>query len=229
MTKPLRILEQNGILPIDRWETPATSYPLSKSGKAEIKRKNYSKGVYHLHGADEKGFSYFQVMKPIPVTSLEIDGKTWMVDDPTHWLYIQRMARKMKGNVLIGGLGLGLIVHALALNTEIDSVTVVEMNQDVIQLVSPLVPHLVNHGWLNREIKFVEAEIAAYCLGTSKQFDDAFIDIWVTNSAEETMQTLFHEVIPLANLVEKTTGASMYALGFSGAEKILDKWRFEGG
>lgn len=64
-----------------------------------------------------------------------------MVDDPPHWWAMESHAEALKGHVLCAGLGLGLMVHALNKCEHVDHITVIERSQDVIDLISPLVPH----------------------------------------------------------------------------------------
>ncbi len=60
---------------------------------------------------------------------------------------MEEHAQFYRGHVLVAGLGLGLIVHALATNRSVTRITVVEREQDVIDLVAPLVPPVeIVHG-----------------------------------------------------------------------------------
>lgn len=125
---------------LSEWETPATQYPLMTVGGAEIIREHYGVGTYASYGTGPSRESHrsYRVDKPIPVTSLQIDGKTWMVDDPPHWWAMEEHARNYHGAVLCAGLGLGLIVWALQRNRLVHHITVVERDKDVINLVAPL-------------------------------------------------------------------------------------------
>ncbi|MBU0778149.1 hypothetical protein KKF82_07810, partial [Patescibacteria group bacterium] len=79
--------------------------------RAKITRTQLNKDIYLMEGV--RGYGKYYVKKPIPVTSLKIGRETVMVDDPLQWYGMQDLARHCKGKVLIGGLGLGLILHAL--------------------------------------------------------------------------------------------------------------------
>jgi hypothetical protein len=72
----------------DGYKTPATDYPLGKVGSAELKRKPYTQGMYVMEGINNSDF--FCIEKSVPVTTLYIKGKQWMVDDPLHWEGMQR-------------------------------------------------------------------------------------------------------------------------------------------
>lgn len=55
----------------------------------------------------------------------------------------QEVVRNAHGRVLIGGLGLGMILHPIAAKPQVTSVTVLEASRDVIELVGPTVPSKV--------------------------------------------------------------------------------------
>lgn len=188
---------------ISEWRTPATDYPEKELGSVRIVHGFYDYGYFHNYGI--RGYKFFSVTKQIPVTSLEIketnDGKiwkTWMVDDPPHWWSMQDYARNSVGMVLVAGLGLGLVTHELLNNIDVDSITVIEKNKDVIDLISPLLPKAEN-------VKFeiIKDDFYIFINETNKQFDRIIIDLWTTGSREETIRVLNEEVEPLAYYIDK--------------------------
>lgn len=189
------------IVEIVDWKTPATDYPRKEFGGARISRGKYAKGIYRNYGVG--GYEYFIVDKPIDITSLEIkenDGKwkTWMVDDPPHFWSMQKYSRNSSGNVLVAGLGLGLVTGELLNNVDVTSVTVIERNKDVMDLVSPLLPEAVD---VRFEIK--NEDFYRFINRTHEKFDRIIIDLWVTGSKEETLKVLNEEVRPLAHYIAK--------------------------
>lgn len=131
------------------WSTPATAYPVGTHGTARIVRSYAKKGqMFHMNGVH--GYTYYRTMGKMPVTSLQVlessQWRTWMVDNPDHWLGTGELAdRARPGSVLCGGLGLGLIVHALLARVQagigwFDRIVVVEKNPDVIELIRPMLP-----------------------------------------------------------------------------------------
>lgn len=127
------------IVRLESWRTPASEYPRSRIKTAAIKTAWYKSGFYECYA--QQGFNYFEAKKKLYITTLTIDGKIWMVDDPPHWWAMKQHADELRGHVLCAGLGLGLMVHTLTENSEIERITVVERSQDVIDLIGPLVPH----------------------------------------------------------------------------------------
>ena len=178
------------VLTLDHWHTPATDYPLATMGTARIHRSNQGKGVYPYWGID--GHLYLNCERALPITSLQIkDGnrwKTWMVDDPPQQRAMEVLAAAAHGKVLTSGLGLGLVCHELVKNPLVESITVVERNQDVIQMVQPLLPR-----W-PPTIEIVPTDFLHYALGTPGCWDTIIVDLWVSSNIEEKM-ALFPEVV----------------------------------
>jgi hypothetical protein len=127
-----------GLAHIESWRSPASAYPRARCGVARIKTAWYAPGVYDAYG--QNGVGYYHAGRRLYITTLEIDGECWMVDDPPHWWAMQDHASRYEGHVLCAGLGLGLIVHALDANEAVEQITVVERERDVIELVGPLLP-----------------------------------------------------------------------------------------
>jgi hypothetical protein len=190
------------IIDIREWNTPATDYPEKEFGSAKIVHGFYNWGYFHNYGV--RGYQFFRVVKQIPITTLEIkDGKgiwqTWMVDDVPHWWSMQDYARNSYGKVLVAGLGLGLVTGELLNNVDVDSVTVIEHNKDVIDLISPLLPE-AEAGY---QLEIMNKDFYKFINGTDEKFDRLIIDLWVTRSAEETLRVKIEEVIPLTHYMKK--------------------------
>ena len=197
--------DDNEIIKISEWHTPATDYPEKQVGSARIKHGFYNYGYFHNYGV--RGYKFFEVTKQIPVTSLEIRDKdnrdkddkeskiwwTWMVDDPPHWWSMQDYAINSAGKVLVAGLGLGLVVHELLRNVDVDSINVIEKNKDVIDLIFPLLPKAEN-------VKFqiITKDFYDFIHESKEDFDRIIVDLWTSGSLKETMKILDEEVKPLS-------------------------------
>ena len=123
---------------LSAWSTPASAYPDGAVGNARLKTIRYARGLYSCYRI--KGFDQFQATRPLPIKSLQIDSKTCMVDDPPHWWAMEEHATFYRGHVVVAGLGLGLIVHALVACPDVERITVLEVEPDVITLVQPHLP-----------------------------------------------------------------------------------------
>ena len=88
--------------------------------------------------------------------------------------------RNANGDVLIFGLGLGLIVLPLLSDTDVKSITVVELYQDLIDLVEPI---LKPHDTQNK-LKVVQGDCFNYKPAEGSKFDSIYFDIWISISDE---------------------------------------------
>lgn len=115
---------------------------------------------------------------------LEDDG-VWMTDLPCEVYQMRRELEYAEGDVLIGGLGLGVAVSLLALEHEdINSIHVVELKQEVVDLVAPYVSY--------PGVSFEVMDIHDY-MANEPTYDFAMFDTWASDSE----YTFFNEVLPL--------------------------------
>jgi len=75
------------------------------------------------------------------------------------------------GNVLIGGLGIGMIVLAIQDKEEVKSITVIEKNQEVIDMVASQLN-------FNDKVKIVHADVFEWKPDKGIKFDVSYMDIW---------------------------------------------------
>lgn len=78
---------------------------------------------------------------------------------------------KANGNVLIGGLGLGMILLAVQAKEEVNSVTIVEIHQEIIDLVASQLP-------LNGKVEVVHGDIFEWYPPKGIKYDTIYFDIW---------------------------------------------------
>lgn len=175
----------------DNYRTPFTDSKKSTCGTARLAHHRYS-GMYHFEGLC--GYEYFHMAKRTTVHGLQIrEGprwKTWMVDDPLHWLGMGIYCNEIKGgNVLCVGLGLGLMVHHLVRNPEVESILVVERSAAVVKLIAPSLPRDSRIDFHETFFEFNTAQEIA------KWFKPDFVlwDLAVGRREETTRQTIVGE------------------------------------
>lgn len=129
---------------------------------------------------------------------LVYEGGTWMTDYPIEQIQIDHHLEAMHGDVLVGGLGLGYAAVKLCERDEIESVTVIELSQDVINLVAPHVAH--------PKLTVICADLDKWVVDQAKLgerwFDFAFYDTWQSDGEG----TFHHTVIPLRTNSEGLVG-----------------------
>lgn len=126
---------------------------------------------------------------PITVWNLHDDEfGTWMSTQFQELAQMDEVARKAKGKFLIGGLGLGVIAQLLTYQSKVESITVIERENDLIDLIGTFIDYRINiiNEDLFEYLKFIK----------SGQYDGAFFDIW-QRTGEWTWQT---QVVPLRRL-----------------------------
>lgn len=75
------------------------------------------------------------------------------------------------GDVLIGGLGIGMVLLAVQDEDRVRSITVIEKYQDVIDLVAPQLP-------LNDKVQIICADVFDWKPPKGTQYDCVYMDIW---------------------------------------------------
>lgn len=117
-------------------------------------------------------------------TKLSDKNGVWMSDTPMETVSNQNFINKANGDVLIFGLGIGLIVFPLLNCDEIKSITIIEREKEIIDMVGQ---HLKSD---KVTIILGDADTMEFAKGT--KFDTIYFDIWQDISSEnyEHMQTL---------------------------------------
>lgn len=162
------------------------SVPPGKSGEWTIDQFETEMGIGYLrHARDgrEPGIGTFtrlthkQYGVVMSDTAAEIDDLKWYL-------------KELQGNVLITGLGLGMVVHALTTiprySENVKSITVVEASRDVIQLSAK------HYESSDPRVCVVHADAYEWLPSTvhgKKRFDSAWHDIW--NDLSEDNKPLF--------------------------------------
>ena len=112
----------------------------------------------------------------------------WMSDDLQERLMMWEAAKRARGRVLCGGLGLGLFPQMALALTRIRSVDVVEMDTDVIRMIQMA---WGQKPWARMsDCKIINAKIEAYLTETKEKYDTIYIDTW---------DAIYHEYLPHLN------------------------------
>ena len=102
---------------------------------------------------------------------LRIDGETVMSNTPMEIRTNRQAFFKAKGQVLINGLGLGMLVEKMLTKPDVEHITVIEKNPAVIALVGP-----VFEG--NDRVTIIEADAFEYQPPKGVKYQLVFHDIW---------------------------------------------------
>ena len=147
-----------------------------KVGSAEIQ----------IFTVDEKASSYTFFRSYVPAgkyVRLKINGHVIMSDTPMEWRTNRECIYYAHGDVLIGGLGIGMIIMAIQDKESVKSITIVEKNPDVIAAVKDQLP-------LNNKVRVIEGDVFTYV--PDRKYDCVYMDIWgdVSEDTYPEMQKL---------------------------------------
>ena len=182
---------------VENWTTPATVYVDAQVGNVRIHKCRRPSGYYYMSGVN--GYIFFRAPKLLYTTELQIkQGRNWrmlMVDDPPNWFSMVAFAAAAHGHVLTAGLGLGLVIHELIKNPNVCAVTVYEHNQDVLDLVIPLIsnPH-------DKLVNYVKGDFFREATEPVNHYDTIIADVWVTTNREEK-EAIIPEAFDLATRI----------------------------
>ena len=87
------------------------------------------------------------------------------------------------GKVLIAGLGIGMVLNAIAMKPEVEHITVVELSKDVLSLLQ-----LHYDRKYPGKITFVNADIFAWVPPKDERWDFAWFDIWDDLNTDNLVQ-----------------------------------------
>jgi len=197
---------------VKKWRTLVSDMKGVECGNWSIRKKLLPVGFGdEMTSLDH---DYWKVVKPITVTTLEetilwdeyvpeldppeykYEQKIWMSDSPYEYFgqlgLVNRIhidyknGKYKKKQVLVGGLGLGLIVHFLILRRDIDKIYIVELSNEVISLVWSFITKKYMYNKIMQLI-LIEGDYnkALRELSSKIDFDVIITDIWQSNTDED--------------------------------------------
>lgn len=101
---------------------------------------------------------------------LTVDGQLMMSDTRLEHDTNRRVVWEASGDVLIVGLGIGLILVPILAKASVKSVTVIELHQDVIDLVAP--------NFKDDRLQVICGDIYSWKPSKGTKFQTIYLDIW---------------------------------------------------
>ena len=144
--------------------------PPSMHGRARIMHQTLTR-MQALVSAVKAGHTHYDESGGT-VVSLHVEGEdgTMMADNGFERRTSLPAVRQARGDVLIAGLGLGMILHPICGRGRVRSVTVLEKYPDVLELVRPSLPR-------TRKLRIEIADAFTWEPG-ARAFDTIWFDIW---------------------------------------------------
>lgn len=157
--------------------------PTIRMGNSELKYEKYKpfEGfvcndiIQTEEGRQIPQIGFFETEFMFPVV-LE-NNRLWMSITPNEIETMNEAVGKGFGNILTFGLGLGYYAYMTSQKDNVESITVVESNEDVIDLFNKYVlPQFTNA----QKIKIIEADAFEYAQKnmSSGKYDFVFTDLW---------------------------------------------------
>lgn len=154
-------------------------------GNAELQiyeLSQFEAAKYNL--AQAVGSTPEMVIQPGKYVRLLVGGELMMTDAPHEAHSNRDIIEGAKGNVLIAGLGLGMILIPILLKQKVKTVTVIEKSQGVIRLVGPRLLAWREHqgviGAKPAPLTIVHGDIETWEPPLPLKWDVIYLDIWPT-------------------------------------------------
>lgn len=180
------------IVPVSYDQYPHDLYKLhtkNSIGEFQIKKVIIQEGKELQHYTREKGMCrsvFLTSYKTVQLT--QSDDSIWMSDTPMEYETNQRAIDEALGDVLECGLGIGLFTYYASKKKIVRSITIVEKEQDVIDLVYPKIK--------NEKTKIITQDAVEYLLKTKQKYDLIHVDLWADIVHYKEMQ-------PIINIAKK--------------------------
>lgn len=149
--------------------------PAGEKGIAKVEHYEIPKGYLDFHAAAHG----YESPDPGKHVKLTVNGVLTMSDTAMEWRS-NSWILSAKGDVLVAGLGIGLVLTKLLTSKRVNSVLVIEKHQDVIDLVAPY--------YRDKRLTVECADIMDWRPPTGAKWDCIWFDIWENISEDNLNQ-----------------------------------------
>lgn len=183
--------------------------PEGKEGKFEIKHVHHKAGetleIINMRMAIMAGLRPAKIRLEYPWTEIRliehkegVSTGVWMSTHPIETYSQLYPVLKAHGDVLVGGLGLGYVVQGMLQNKAVKSITVVEKQEAVLDLVCGTLEELAKGTGI--EVSLIHGDIKKHLKAKNcPVYDFIYLDTWAATSESEFL----HTVLPLRELAGK--------------------------
>lgn len=98
-------------------------------------------------------------------------GEVVMSDTPMEKRTNKKFIRYAHGDVFIAGLGIGLVVLPIQEKEDVTSITILEKNPEIIEMVGEQLP-------LNDKVTIIQGDVFEHSFPKSTKFNCLYFDIW---------------------------------------------------
>lgn len=140
-----------------------------------------AKEAKHLRGMASFSFSNqgYGDFTPGTYAKLKQGNTLWMSDTVMERRTNRYIVSIANGHVLIGGLGMGMIIIPMLLSDSVKSITVLEINAELINLVKPHLTAYAKKRGKARKLNILHGDVYTYPKASLPgPFDTIYMDIW---------------------------------------------------
>ena len=179
------------------WYPSCIDLPEASSGKVQIRHRIIQAGekvsIIGMRQAFLRGLRPTKGLLSEPLLVHELVHKNhgiWMTDLPEELNQIEELLFTVEpvGSILVGGLGLGILSTEVAKLPEVEEVTVIEIDKNIIKLCENGIDCLV-----------VNADITEYLCTTEERYDYYLLDTWQSTNEG----TWWSEVVPQRRIIRQ--------------------------
>jgi len=105
---------------------------------------------------------------------LLVGGGVMMSNTPVEAMESESAVRRAFGRMLIGGLGLGIMLHPILESDDVEHVTVVECHEDIIALVTPSLQRWIDSG----KLEIVLGDVFTWKPPRGTKYQCCWFDVW---------------------------------------------------
>ena len=132
------------------------------------------------------GRGYFTPFQPIIKNYCLRKGKTvWMSSTPMELESLSHHALAAKGHTVIMGLGMGLLLYNVLLNSKVKKVTVIDNDPDIVELFFQITDPTSWTGW--NKVSIIQSD--AYSWIPSDSVDYLSVDIWSVLGEDKSLRS----------------------------------------
>jgi hypothetical protein len=166
---------------MDDW-IPKSDMPEGQAGDWLIERFTISKAEAEIDALRNMMHGARRSVRPGTYTRLRCGDETVMSDTHAEMRDHLGVVQDAHGDVLVTGLGLGMVVVALLQKPEVRTVTVIERSADVITLVAPT----LRARFPEDRLEIIHADAYAWKLPKGRRWTCAWHDIWTNLCGDNT-------------------------------------------
>lgn len=153
-------------------------------------------------------------IQPGRYARLKVNGQVVMSDTPMERRSNTDAVARATGDVLIGGLGLGMILLPILAKPDVSSVTVVEHMQCVIDLIEPRIRAAIP-DYRQKSLMIAHGDVKTWKPAAYQRFDYAYLDIWPTICGDD-----YKEHVALRKRWKEFLNAKSFS-------RRVDSWMFD--